>query len=101
MTNQTKHALEFTPDVGTLFYTKSMRVIVRQVGEGDTAVAVKEADRSYENHILRCVAVDDSYVVADIEWSDYGTKRRTMLQRAEYAFSPVGPGVVEALGLEF
>lgn len=91
---------KFTPDPGTLFYADATTVHVRQIGGGDTAVAVKEKDRSYSEKVLRCVAADDRTVIADVVWGNaYGDKRR-MLLRSEYAFQPLGPGIAQALGLD-
>ena len=91
---------KFTPDPGTLFYADCTRSHVRQLGSGDTAVAVKETDRSYAEKVLRCVAADGRTVVADVVWGmSYGEKRR-MLLRSEYSFQPLGPGVAQALGLD-
>ena len=97
----------FVPDPGTLFYADPTLYYTRQVGSGDTAVAVREQDRSHAEKVMRCIAVDARVVIAEVAWSqcfwDKADKdrRRTMLLRSEYRFQPLGPGVAEALGIEF
>jgi hypothetical protein len=91
---------KFTPDPGTLFYADTTRESVRQVGSGDTAVAVKERDRSYAEKVLRCVALDQMVVIAEVAWGQNNGNSRRMLLRSEYEFQPVGPDVAAALGLD-
>lgn len=90
---------KLTPEPGSLFYAEPSRVMTRNVGQGETAVAVREKDRSYAERVLRCVAFDDRAVIAEIVWGhSYGDAKR-MLLRSEYTFEPVGPTVAAALGL--
>lgn len=90
---------KMTPDPGTLFYAESRKTLTRQIGSGDTAVAVRDKDRSFAEVVFRCVAFDDRAVIADIVWGDRYCDTKRMLLRSEYTFHPVGPEVVAALGL--
>lgn len=88
---------KFVPQPGMLFYADTTVAHVRHIGDGETSVAVKEKDRSYAEKVLRCIAIDARVVIAEVAWG-YGDGRR-MLLRGEYEFSPVGPGVLAAIGL--
>lgn len=91
---------KFIPDPGTLFYADATTAHVRKIGSGDTAVAVKEKDRSYCEKVLRCVAADHRVVIADVVWGAAYSDKRRMLVRSEYSFQPLGPGIAQALGLD-
>jgi len=93
----------FTPDEGTLFYARSVRVLDKIVKEEfGVLVTEKTVDRSYSGSILKAVAHDNRMVIADIvhgEGSHY-TNKRVMLIRSDYVFEPVGPAVMDALNLK-
>lgn len=93
---------KFVPTAGMLFYANH---IPFKVSHGDFHdMTIKErtiVDRSYQEKILRCVAIDSRSVIATIEFGGFmnETKPR-MLNRNEWTFEPVGPSVIAALNLK-
>jgi hypothetical protein len=95
-------ATAFTPDKGTLFYAECTRVYEQVVGGGlfgteATAQVVRSRDRSYSDEVLRCAGRDAVSVIAERTGERAG--RPIVLLRRDYAFHPVGPEVIAALGL--
>jgi hypothetical protein len=90
----------FTPDPGTLFYVSPRWFLGGgDFFGGDVKERTRAKDRSYNDKVLRCVAFDERLVVGEIVYgSSYGDSKRVFL-REEYEMFPVGPEVMQALGL--
>jgi hypothetical protein len=90
----------FTPDAGSFFYVEVLpydRVIGGGLFGGEATV-IKQRDRSYGTDVFLCTARDDRMVVGKCATPSYSDGPRLFLRR-ECAFFPVGPDVVNALGL--
>ena len=91
--------LKFIPPVGVLFYADSIAIFGADLIDGNTVVREKIRDKSYNEVIFKCLAVDDRVVIGEkIYGLSYGSNQR-LLVRVDYAFSPVGPDVAKILNL--
>jgi hypothetical protein len=89
------------PDAGMLFYAEpTWHLNDLDLKDGILVLAKsKSKDRSYSEKVMRCIASDDRSVIAEVAWGQSFGKDPRMFNISEYAFSPVGPDVVNALGL--
>lgn len=91
----------YTPTPGHFFYV-SVKPMKREVMTGDhTATELKTVvvqDNSWRKDIFKCLALDDTHLVAQKKTGYSGDPKLFHLGR--YDFAPVGPTVMKAMGLE-
>lgn len=91
---------QYTPQAGHLFYVKfnpRERILAGDFGAADRVVKVN--DGSYRDQIFRCMAHDETHVVAIREYGGFSNGSTYLFVREDVTFNPVGPDVVKALGL--
>lgn len=93
---------QFTPSAGQCFYVKfnpREKVVYGDMGSGDKVIKVQ--DGSYKDNIFRCIAKDNTHVVATRIYGGYTPKDNYLFVREDVTFNPVGPEVMKALAIEF
>ena len=95
--------MNFIPDPGSLFYT-AVKPRLRQVVEGSAFTETKirtvaEQDGSYQEDIFKCIARDDTHMVAERLTGYHGGDKKYLFRIDGYIFNPVGPTVAAAMGL--
>ena len=93
--------MRFTPNKGLHFYAQSANVICHTAGFGETATVVKQRDRSYNDSVFLCLAVDSTAIVAKKVYplDSWSSERKLVMRLDEWKFEPVGPDVLKELGL--
>lgn len=92
----------FKPNKGDRFYVsfKPIGRVINDMGFFAEATVVKHVDRSYCNEVFECIGCDDTLIVGKLLTRDGLTADRPIrLRISECTFAPVGPEVIEALGL--
>lgn len=92
---------QFTPRAGNHFYVK-FKPFERIVCTGlmDEKVVMVQ-DNSYRDYVFECIATDDTHVVAKRVWNCFGHASSAQLfVKDQVTFMPVGPDVLDALGIE-
>ena len=92
----------YTPVKGQCFYVRfnpKERVLMGDFGSADKVIKVQ--DGSYKNNIFRCLATDETHVVAEVVYGSSFSKENYLFVREDVTFSPVGPDVMAALGIEY
>lgn len=95
----------FTPCKGDLFYIRlkpTKRVIGDSMFGGGLAEArvIDQQDNSYSDEVFECTGRDDYAVIGKTRHgSAYRGDKPVTFVQARCVFAPVGPEVVEALGI--
>jgi len=92
----------YTPTAGQCFYVKfnpREKVLHGDLGGADKVIKVQ--DGSYKDSIFRCIAHDNTHVVATRIYGGYTPKDKYLFVREDVTFNPVGPEVMKALIIEF
>lgn len=93
----------FVPAKGDYFYT-SCKPRKRIIGGGifDVGVAekvVETQDHSYSGYVFQCMGRDDHALAAERRPKGAGFMDNYTFVIAQYNFAPVGPEMMQALGL--
>lgn len=95
--------MTFIPFPGALFYLKikpRSHYVVEREGFMDTKVKkLTEEDGSFREDIFRCVAKDDTMVIAK-RLTGYENEKKMIFRQENYIFEPVGPAVAAAMEFE-
>lgn len=94
---------KFVPSKGDYFYV-SCKPRKKVIGGGvfDIGVAEKVVeieDRSYSGYVFQCMGRDDYALAAERRPEGVGVIDRCAFVIAHYNFAPVGPEMLQALGL--
>lgn len=93
----------FVPSKGDFFYV-SCKPRKRIIGGGIFDVGVIEKvvetqDRSYSGYVFQCMGRDDHALAAERRPKGSGCMDNYTFVIAQYHFAPVGPEMMQALGL--
>lgn len=66
---------------------------------GNVVTVMEVTDGSYRDCIFRMVSSDDTCIVLTQVYGGYSNGKPLMLRRAAWDITPVGPNIVESLGL--
>lgn len=97
-------AAPFIPSKGDYFYCavtpRRISTIVRKPFEESTVVDRVITDNSHKSCVFECLGRDDHAVVAvRVHGGGYCGDRKELFQNYDYTYTPVGPEVVQALGI--
>jgi hypothetical protein len=93
---------QYTPLKDQFFYIRFKpreKVVHGEMFGADKVVTVR--DGSYRADIFRCVATDDTNIVAQRVYGGYSSDKPYLFVREDATFNPVGPEVMKALEIEF
>ena len=91
--------MNYVPNPNDLFYVQ-FKPYQKAVNErfGDTKV-IWQRDNSYDTDVFKCVAVDDTMIVA-IKLTGYQfSDKPHVFRRNKIDISPVSPDILKAIGL--
>lgn len=93
---------KFKPNKGDRFYVsfKPMERVINDFGFLAEATVVKQVDRSYCDDIFECLGSDDVLIVGQhLIRTGLAAETPLRFRISDCTFDPVGPEVIEALGL--
>jgi hypothetical protein len=93
---------QYTPLKDQFFYITFKpreKVVHGEMFGADKVITVR--DGSYRGDIFRCIATDDTHIVAQRAYGGWSNDKPYLFVREDATFSPVGPDVMKALGITF
>lgn len=90
---------KFIPRPGMLAYITVLPREHTHVKENGELAVVTQQDNSYSDQVFRCIAADDTHVLAKCVFGGW-LKDPQLFKLSRYRFDPVGPEIARALNLE-
>lgn len=65
-----------------------------------TVTTIVTEDRSYREDIFQAISFDDTHMLAKRVYGGWMNDKPHLFRKSDYVFSPVGPFILDSLGLK-